>query len=96
MSFIEDLYFGNLNPSARSIQPGSHRDELSRKISDGITAIEKELPDSIRELFNNWLDLDGELHVLDNADSFATGFRLGVSCFCDVFLPDSVSSKINR
>ena len=96
MSFIEDLYYGNLNPSSRAILPGSRRDELSRKISDGITAIEKELPDSTRELFNNWLDLNGELHVLDNADSFATGFRLGVSCFCDVFLPDSVSSKINR
>lgn len=96
MSFIEDLYFGNLNPSARSIQPGSHRDELSRKISDGIAVIEKELPDSTRELFNNWLDLNGELHVLDNADSFAVGFRLGASCFCDVFLSDSVELQLNR
>ena len=96
MSFIEDLYFGNLNPSARSIQPGSRRDELSRKISDGITAIEKELPDSTRKFYNEWLDLNGELHVLDNADSFATGFRLGVACFSDVFFSDSVSSKMNR
>ena len=48
MSFIENLFFGNIDPQSRAVRTGSRADKLRTLITDHLPEIENALPDEQR------------------------------------------------
>lgn len=78
--FIEELYYGNLNPSARSVIPDSRAERLNRYIAETIAGISSVLPERDRDAFNQLLDAQSELASLDSLSCFEIGFRYELIC----------------
>ena len=87
-NFIEELYYGNIDPQARGYRPKSH----AKKASDSLSVLEERLTKRLdgedKELFlrfcNAYTELMGECEL----DTFMTGFRLGAQFMMDTFLSD--------
>ena len=86
MSFLENLFFGNLDPQARAVRPGSRADKLRTFITDHLPEIESALPDAQRELYDKILDAQSELDTITELDSFIVGFSLGAAFTYDTFV----------
>ena len=86
MKFLENLFFGNIDPQARAVKPGSRADKLRTFITDHLPEIENSLPTAQRELYDKILDAQGELDTITELDSFILGFRLGAAFTYDTFV----------
>ena len=85
-SFIENLFFGNIDPQARAVKPGSRADKLRTYITDHLPEIENVLPDEQRGLLEKIFDAQSELDTITELDSFIVGFRLGAAFTYDTFV----------
>lgn len=84
--FIEDFYFGNIEPQEISTE---HSLELKKKL-DLLTKTEERLTSKLTEeekaLFMKYVAQSGEFLCVSNADSFTVGFRLGAKFTYDTFI----------
>ena len=84
--FIEELYYGNLEPQEYSAELKS---ELKKKQNE-LTQIEKELigrlADADKDLFSEYADKYLAFLTTSITDSFITGFRLGAKFTLDTFI----------
>lgn len=87
-NFIEELFYGNIDPQAR----GYHKDHRIVKVSDNITNIEEKLTERLqgedKDLFLDFCNAYAELTGETELDSFIVGFRLGAKMLFDVFCSD--------
>lgn len=83
--FIEELYYGNLEPQEYSAELKS---ELKKKHNE-LTQLEKELMgklvDSDRKLFSEYADKYLAFLTTSITDSFIAGFRFGANFTLDTF-----------
>ncbi len=86
MNFLENLFFGNVDPQARAVKTGSHADKLRTYITDHLPEIETALPDDQRGLLEKTFDAQSELDTITELDSFIVGFRLGAAFTYDTFV----------
>lgn len=86
MTFLENFFFGNVNPQSRAVKPGSRADKLRIYVTDHLPEIENALPDEQRRLLDKTLDAQGELDTITELDSFIVGFRLGAAFTYDTFV----------
>ena len=77
INILETMYYGNLNPSARSVVPNSRAERLNRYIAETIAGISSVLSERDRDTFNQLLDAQSELASLDSLSCFQIGFRYG-------------------
>ena len=86
--FIEELYFGNIDPQARGYRKGSR----IVKVSSDINEIEEKLTECLQgeelSLFLDFCNAYSEMMGTSNLDSFITGFRLGARFMNDTFCSD--------
>ncbi|MBR2471182.1 MAG: hypothetical protein IKB55_00725 [Clostridia bacterium] len=84
MSFIEELYYGNINPgegpkydreSALALQKFCKNEEKLTKMLKG---------ESLK-LFNGLVNASDELVALSGKENFVYGFRFAVQLMCDCF-----------
>ena len=84
--FIEDFYYGNIEPQENSSELKS---ELKRKLSI-LTQTEEQLTTKLteedKELFVKYASQSSEFLCVSNADSFIAGFRLGARFTYDTFI----------
>lgn len=85
-NFIEDLYYGNLEPQEVN-------SELTPKLKKKLSSIaEKEeqltarLNGEDKELFQNYVSAYIEFSTTSNADSFISGFGFGARFIYDTFV----------
>lgn len=87
-NFIEELFYGNIDPQAR----GYKKDSNIRKTSDNATAIEekltKKLNDEEKELFLDFVNAHSEIMGEASLDSFIIGFRFGARFTYDTFVSE--------
>ena len=83
---IEALFFGNIDPQARAVKPGSRADKLRTFITDHLPEIENALPNEQRGTLEKILDAQGELDTISELDSVIVGFRLGAGFAYDAFV----------
>lgn len=50
MNFLENLFFGNVDPQSRAVKPDSRADKLRIYVTDHLPEIETALPDDQRGL----------------------------------------------
>ena len=84
--FIEDFYYGNIEPQEISTELST---ELKRKL-DLLSRTEEQLTfkltDEEKELFMKYASQSSEFLCVSNADSFTVGFRLGARFTYDTFI----------
>ena len=84
--FIEDFYYGNIDPQARSIK----QNKTVQKEIAVLTKTEKLLTNALTDEPKKWfLDFANAWSVVNgesNLDSFMMGFRLGTNFTYDTFV----------
>ena len=84
--FIEDFYYGNIEPQEISTEL---RTELKKKL-DSLSQAEEQLTskltDEEKDLFIKYASQSSEFLCVSNADSFIVGFRLGARFTYDTFV----------
>ena len=84
--FIEDFYYGNIEPQEISTTLST---ELKKKL-DSLSRAEEQLTSTLtdeeKELFINYASRSSEFLCVSNADSFIAGFRLGARFTYDTFI----------
>ena len=89
MSFIEELFYGNLDPQSRS-------PHFTRRVSRNVAALD-ELEDALTErlqgedkrLFLDFVDAYNAFLGIADLESFTSGFRLGAAFTYDTFVEKS-------
>ena len=88
-NFIEELFYGNIDPQAR----GYTKDSKIRKVSDKTNDIEEQLTNKLnkeeKSLFLAFVNAHSELSAESSLDSFIVGFRLGARVIYDTFVNDT-------
>ena len=86
MSFIEELYYGNINPNEKRCKKATPYD----KALNIFTAIEDKLKEALSgehlKLFNELVNASDEISAASGVENFKIGFRLGVKMMCDSLL----------
>lgn len=86
--YIEDLYYGNLEPQeARTSLTPKLKHKL-KNIADKETLLMSLLSEDTRKMFIDYCDARNEFSSLSCADSFISGFTHGVRLTCEVFSND--------
>ena len=87
-NFLEELYFGNLDPQAR----GYRKDSYILKVSGNINELEEKLAERLqgedKDMFLDFCNAYGELMGDAGLESFIVGFRLGAKMIFDTFCSD--------
>ena len=87
--FIEELYYGNINPQERTTESNETVQEQMAILSDSEFYLTQHLPEDQKRKFlafsNAWSIVNGE----STLDSFIQGFRLGANFVYDTFVSDS-------
>ena len=87
-NFLEELYYGNVDPQARGYRKGSH----NLKVSKDINELEERLTERFRRCGQGavprFCNAYGELMGESGLDSFLVGFRLGAKMIFDTFCSD--------
>lgn len=84
--FIEEFYYGNIDPQARSIK----KNKTVQKEMAVLTKTEEQLTNALQDEQKKWfLDFSNAWSVVNgeaNLDSFIMGFRLGANFTYDAFI----------
>lgn len=87
-NFIEELFYGNIDPQARAYT----KDSNIRRISDKINDVEEQLTNKLikeeKTLFLDFVNTHSELSAESRLDSFIIGFRLGARFTYDTFVSE--------
>lgn len=84
-NFLEELYYGNVDPQARGYRKGSHTLKVSKDINELEEKLTERLGGEDKALFLDFCNAYGELMGESNLDSFIVGFRLGAKMIFDTF-----------
>lgn len=84
-SFLESLYYGDLNPVESVASNDPQYRQLSRQISESMDAWKKRLSDDDFHVLEELLDLYRQVQGLEMAASFTDGFRLGATMIIEVY-----------
>lgn len=84
--FIEEFYYGNIDPQAQSTKCNSAMSKELQILSNAEEYLAEKLTDENKSKFldyvNAWSVVNGE----SNLDSFIMGFRLGANFTYDAFI----------
>ena len=87
-NFLEELYYGNIDPQARGYRKGSHSFKVSKSINELEEKLTECLSDEEKALFLDFRNAYGELMGESGLDSFLVDFRLGAKMIFDTFCSD--------
>ena len=88
MNFIEELYYGNLDPQARGYKSGSRPKKTQASLSDLEEMLAQRLEGDEKHLFLAFVNAYGECMGDATLDSFLVGFRLGAKFTYDTFVSE--------
>ena len=89
MSFIEELYYGNINPNENRNRKQLPYEKAVRTFSNIESKLTKELNGENLKLFNELVNASDEISATSGVENFKIGFRLGVMMMCDSLLSDN-------
>ena len=85
MSFIKELYNGNINSSLLVFKKGSPFDKLSKKSTEIQDRLSESLSDGDKELLNTLISAYDDMMMITAEENYAVGFRDGARIMIDVF-----------
>lgn len=93
MGIIREFYYGNLEPQARSFRRNTSFDKALKQLSDNEALLNEHLQDEDKQLFCDYVQLQGEILCTCEEDSFENGFRLAVQLLLDALYGKSEQFK---
>ena len=91
-NFIEELYYGNIEPQNRSIKGNKSYTREMKVLTENEDILLETLSEKNRKLFLAYVDAWGIVNGESVVDSFITGFKLGARFTYDTFV--SVESEL--
>ena len=88
MNFIEEFYYGNINPQARSSEQNPKAQKDMQTLSECEDFLTDKLSGEEKRRFISYADAWATVNGESNLDSFITGFRLGAQFAFDTFVTD--------
>ena len=88
MNFIEELYYGNINPNEKRYDKDTHYAKTMRKFCDSENELGKMLKGKPLHLVNDLINASDEIVAITSIENFKLGFRLGVQMICDSLICD--------
>ena len=84
--FIEDFYYGNIEPQERSRRMSKATQKQLEILCDSEELLTKTLSDENKQRFLEYVNAWHEVNCESNLDSFIMGFRLGSRFAYDAFV----------
>ena len=84
--FIEDFYYGNIEPQERSAKMSKATQKQFEILVNNEEILSKILTDESKQQFLEYVNAWHEVNCDSNLDSFIMGFRLGARFAYDVFV----------
>ncbi len=85
-SFIEEFYYGNIEPQELSSELGSSLKKKLNSLVKNEDEFKEKLTEEEKKLFQDYTNSCNEFLSMSIADSFISGFRLGAKFTHDVFV----------
>ena len=85
-SFIEEFYYGNIEPQELSSEYGSTLKKKLNSLVKNEDEFKEKLSEEEKKLFQEYTNSYSEFLSMSIADSFISGFRLGAKFTYDVFV----------
>ena len=89
MSFLDELYYGNINPNENRNRKHLPYEKAVRTFSDIEGKLSKELNGENLKLFNELVKASDEISATSGVENFKIGFRLCVLMMCDSMFSDN-------
>ena len=89
MSFLDELYYGNINPNEKRNRSPLPYEKAVKTFSDIENKLTKELNGENLKLFNELVNASDEISATSGVENFKIGFRLGVTMMCDSLFSDN-------
>ena len=89
MSFLDELYYGNINPNENRNRKKLPYENALKTFSDIESKLTKELNGENLKLFNELVNASDEISATSGVENFKIGFRLGVLMMCDSLFSDN-------
>ena len=87
-NFIEELFYGNIDPQEKSIKKNRRVRRELKTLSENEDWLLKELSGESQKRFLEYVDAWGIVNGESVVDSFITGFRLGARFAYDTFISE--------
>ena len=91
MNFIEELYYGNINPNEKSYKKATPYDKALSIFTANEDKLKEALSGEHLKLFNELVNASDEISAISSVENFKMGFRLGVMMMCDSLIIASYS-----
>ena len=89
MNFIEELYYGNINPNEKRYKKTTPYDKALNTFTINEDKLKDALSGEHLKLFNELVNASDEISATSSVENFKIGFRLGVMMMCDSLLFDN-------
>jgi len=93
MSIITVLYYGNIDPQARSFSRDSHFAKAMELLSKNEELLTERLTGEEKQLFLDYVSAYSDVLGVSEEESFETGFRIGAQFIYDAFLGQTEQLK---
>ncbi|MCH5185697.1 MAG: hypothetical protein J1F64_06185 [Oscillospiraceae bacterium] len=93
MTFLDDLYYGNIKPVDNGFVKNSEFDKALKVFCDCETELCKAIDKDADEALTRLINSHNELLATTGLENFKIGFRLGVKMMCDAFIDKSDKFK---
>ena len=85
-NFIEEFYYGNIDPQARSFEQNKKVQHDMQTLTDNEDFLTDKLTGEEKKRFIQYVDAWASVNGESTLDSFITGFRLGAQFAFDTFV----------
>ena len=84
MTILEDLWYGNIRPTERTIQRGSELDNLLKLLRQNEDNLMQGLSEKQKESFEKFKDCQSEITDYLETEAFTSGFTIAVKLMVEV------------
>ena len=89
MSFLDELYYGNINPNEKRYKKATPYDKALSVFTANEDKLKEALSGEHLKLFNELVNASDEISATSSVENFKIGFRLGVMMMCDSLFSDN-------
>jgi len=89
MKILDQLYYGNINPSEHSFAGSREVQQLAHKITEYETTLIAGLTEEQKKLFRNFDDCVTRINEIEKRFFFRTGFRLGARITAEAYTKET-------
>ena len=91
MNFIEELYYGNINPNEKKPTRNTQLSKAMELFSKNENELVEKMSKDDKKLFNDMVNASDEISACTSVENFKIGFILGVRMMVDCFKDDTQS-----